>query len=106
MNGVRAGFERRTRRNARAEGKWFVAKFIRQSGGGVKGTNRGMDGSVYADWFLFGRSRATLIGRESKKRGHWGRVNEADEHHGVYRRARERLIVSLYVRMIFRQEMM
>lgn len=64
-----------------------------------------MDGSVYADWFLFGRGRATLIGRESKKR-HWGRVNEADEHHGVYRRARERLIVSLYLQMIFRQEMM
>lgn len=105
MNGVRAGFERRTRRNARAEGKWFVARFIRQSGGGVEGTNRGMDGSVYADWFLFGRSRATLIGRESKKR-HWGRVNEADEHHGVYRWARERLIVSFFPSNDISSEMM
>lgn len=61
---------------------------------GGKGRVRAMDGSVYADWFLLGRSRATLIGRESEKRC-WGRVDEADERHGVYRRARETGCVSL-----------
>lgn len=84
MNGVRAedsdegrGGMRRMKGNGSPRGSYRAHKE-----GGERRASRGMDGSVYADWFLLGCSRATLIGRESKKRC-WGRVNEADERHRV-----------------------
>lgn len=40
--------------------------FIRQSGGGVKGTNRGMDGSVYADWFYSDVAARPSLGEKAR----------------------------------------
>lgn len=45
MNGVRAGLDERSRENAKDEEGEGSLQGLR----GVEGTNRGMDGSVYAD---------------------------------------------------------
>lgn len=53
-----------------------------------EGRDRGMDGSVYADWFPLGRGRDPQL-VEGRKERHWGRADESTNETWFYDRARD-----------------
>lgn len=104
MNGVRAGFGRRTRGNAKAEGKWFSARFIRLRGG--------VERDESAQWMaLFMQTGFCLdvVARPSldeKARNDAGDAYMRPMNAMESIDGQERLVVSLYLQIRFRQKMM